>query len=1232
MRLDAAEFVPSSPLLLPQESGAAGVSGGGGGGEGSPSPLFSAEQQPQPLPELAELPPSGSLSEGGPGLEGELESASPSQLPGLSVQGQTRRLSADTPEFVPSAVPQAWDSSAPGNFWDASGYSSQGYGADGPYQQTSDGVAFQYVDQEQFLTPQLLSEEELRGLEELLLKRLESIAAKAPPPKAPFPKKNEDFADRSVVSAASAGKGAFPEKKPYASFAPTSAPFSKGKGKAKAPTAPAPPSPLVSSSGAGAAAAAEEWPTISLGSGKPSPHMRPAKAPVLRKESVPAASSASAPVSSSGEAPPPADSAVSQESESVVAAPGSGSAAGAALAVSECLGSLRVEGRRLHWDVEGRPDEGGSDETEPSSKLESPSSSPPAETSSVPDEGEEGRQQTSSAAGAGGGSATGEETETTEPQTEAPKSETPAPASLQLSEVPPGQCLLSPKFCVAGVLLQLGFFPAGADLTGEGNCAVSVLCQEKTKLKFEVFLNGRGSGTKVMLGQKFSCDFRRPTSGVSSPVVSLEIHGNLLYGGGRGPPLAAMDSKLAPAAPQSSLSDEEGDFDGIDDDDDEEETEEERLEVARIKANVRNLRRQLEAAETKAKKLAVLVDDHLEEVQRTQRARLQQTAPLAAGATDLRDQHEQKAKAIHQDCETLTDARRGCTDSETRVQFLTERIVMLLSGGSGSLGIGSVETLSLSSLSSANGSNGLSRTELFRRKRQEERGLMQELAAIRQQTEDVQNQNFSLAARLIEESNLSHRLSDQLTEAEERFVSHSGGAAAGAGAGEAEAPGASAPSAAEGKGENGENGEGGREFDREGGSGPSGDRLPKKQKELGPSSSEADRGSASAEESREAPPVENRSSSSRLREGAERALEQIAEDSYRQDALSPRSDADDSAEGRNEVPPLPLVGQRRWRGDGSDAASTVEPDSGEDSPEHSDLQGRRQQQHVGQAAGLRSYQLEGAPDAFGENSSGTAGRRWEASGVSGLVLGLGPVPESRSRSRSGSSSGSASAELAESELTGGANGANGNELQLMESMLMEALGQASFGYKVVRWEQGLYGFGGVIAVVTLNDDGLLVAASKTEGAEGSFMPIFDFLLHVDNLVASGEFADDMEQSEAIPHGDAEHPASVPEEIEGGMESEARGGQSATESAEQQQLLPETGGPAAVAEEGAAAAPLADQEPSSTPAPTPAPAFAPGATSPAWRAAVAPSAAQFSAGPADPTCLPAGYPSFRSVPV
>eukprot|EP00435_Cladocopium_sp_Y103_P039795 s2557_g10.t1 len=95
---------------------------------------------------------------------------------------------------------------------------------------------------------------------------------------------------------------------------------------------------------------------------------------------------------------------------------------------------------------------------------------------------------------------------------------------------PRGRGVDSPKFSVAGVTLRLVFFPSGTALTSDGQCAVAVLCEEKTKLKFELFLNGRRSGSKVMLGQSFSCDFRvdRTTAAVE---VGIEVQSNLSYAG-----------------------------------------------------------------------------------------------------------------------------------------------------------------------------------------------------------------------------------------------------------------------------------------------------------------------------------------------------------------------------------------------------------------------------------------------------------------------------------------------------------------------------------------------------------------------------------------------------------------------------------------------------------------------------------------------------------------------------
>ncbi|CAE7310212.1 unnamed protein product, partial [Symbiodinium pilosum] len=47
-----------------------------------------------------------------------------------------------------------------------------------------------------------------------------------------------------------------------------------------------------------------------------------------------------------------------------------------------------------------------------------------------------------------------------------------------LDEWPQGEGVESPRFVVAGVPLRMIFFPAGAALTGEGDCAVGVLCED----------------------------------------------------------------------------------------------------------------------------------------------------------------------------------------------------------------------------------------------------------------------------------------------------------------------------------------------------------------------------------------------------------------------------------------------------------------------------------------------------------------------------------------------------------------------------------------------------------------------------------------------------------------------------------------------------------------------------------------------------------------------------------
>jgi len=111
-----------------------------------------------------------------------------------------------------------------------------------------------------------------------------------------------------------------------------------------------------------------------------------------------------------------------------------------------------------------------------------------------------------------------------------------APGWEELRQFPHGECIKSPPFSVAGVSpCQLALYPSGANLTAEGDCAVSLLCEEKAKLKFELFLNARSSGMKVLLGKSFTCDFRRPSSGRLSgaSAVGIQVHENLFYAGFR---------------------------------------------------------------------------------------------------------------------------------------------------------------------------------------------------------------------------------------------------------------------------------------------------------------------------------------------------------------------------------------------------------------------------------------------------------------------------------------------------------------------------------------------------------------------------------------------------------------------------------------------------------------------------------------------------------------------------
>eukprot|EP00933_Yihiella_yeosuensis_P030356 TRINITY_DN24003_c1_g1_i1.p1 TRINITY_DN24003_c1_g1~~TRINITY_DN24003_c1_g1_i1.p1 ORF type:complete len:287 (+),score=66.96 TRINITY_DN24003_c1_g1_i1:156-1016(+) len=159
-----------------------------------------------------------------------------------------------------------------------------------------------------------------------------------------------------------------------------------------------------------------------------------------------------------------------------------GGSSGSSCGRNSCstVGSLRIDGHRLHWHIHSGNT--GPEESENSGCVSASS--------------ENGR----------------------------------LPRNLALHEVAKGECLKSQRFWVAGASLQIGFFPAGEPLTGEGHCAVAVFSEEKTKLKFEVVLNGKSSGSKVLLGQRFSCDFKKQDLTDAQVTVSLEVYANLLCG------------------------------------------------------------------------------------------------------------------------------------------------------------------------------------------------------------------------------------------------------------------------------------------------------------------------------------------------------------------------------------------------------------------------------------------------------------------------------------------------------------------------------------------------------------------------------------------------------------------------------------------------------------------------------------------------------------------------------
>lgn len=171
------------------------------------------------------------------------------------------------------------------------------------------------------------------------------------------------------------------------------------------------------------------------------------------------------------------------------------------------------------------------------------------------------------------------------------------------------------------------------------------------------------------------------------------------------------------------------------------------LAIERERTRRRQLRALLSACQKKEEELVDQMDAHMDEVEHREKALSKKIEDLTSQNQVLRELHDQRVSETLQQVERLNEATKQCSDSETRVQFLVDRIVALLRQH-----LADPEQV-----------------EQVVKLRQRERDLIRQLEETRQQHDEVRQQNGELTSRLTEELSLSRRLSDQLAEVEERF-------------------------------------------------------------------------------------------------------------------------------------------------------------------------------------------------------------------------------------------------------------------------------------------------------------------------------------------------------------------------------------------------------------------------------------------------------------------------------
>jgi len=167
----------------------------------------------------------------------------------------------------------------------------------------------------------------------------------------------------------------------------------------------------------------------------------------------------------------------------------------------------------------------------------------------------------------------------------------------------------------------------------------------------------------------------------------------------------------------------------------------------RLEKRKKNFQGKLKAYQRKEMEFVAQMDSHMDEVEQTEHALSLKIEGLSAENHQLRTFNEKRERDNSQLAERLGETTKQCSESETRVQFLVDRIVALLSSGSADQ----------------------AQTDAVIEMRQREREMLRQLEDTRQQFDEVRQQNGELHSRLTEELSLSRRLQEQLVEVEDRF-------------------------------------------------------------------------------------------------------------------------------------------------------------------------------------------------------------------------------------------------------------------------------------------------------------------------------------------------------------------------------------------------------------------------------------------------------------------------------